>query len=79
MKYSLLFIEMAKERGLKQEWIDYCLCNAEYIEDCDDGTKHFCVKIAERDDRVLRVIVNIGSDPNVVVTAFFDRRLKGKV
>ena len=41
-------------------------------------TAHALRRIAQRDDRVLRVIYNDSVDPPKIVTAYFDRRQRDK-
>lgn len=45
----------------------------------DPEAMHALAKIPERGDRVLRVIYNPTVSPWRIVTAFFDRRMKGKL
>ena len=40
----------------------------------DEDLEHRLGRIAERDNRVLRVIVNVKVSPPRVVTVYFDRR-----
>ena len=44
-----------------------------------DGTRHFLARVPEQEGRVLRVVVNPQVDPPLVVTAFLDRRMRGRV
>lgn len=70
------FQDMLRERGIKREWADVAVLQPDKTEDHADGTRHYIRKIAEHDDRWLRVVVNVTSDPEKRVTAFFDRRLR---
>ncbi len=45
----------------------------------DPDLAHALAPIAERGGRVLRVVYNQGVDPVRVVTAFFDRTMRGKL
>jgi len=40
--------------------------------------RHALARIAERGDRVLRVVYNASVNPPRVVTAYFDRRQRGR-
>jgi hypothetical protein len=44
----------------------------------DPALRHALARIPERGDRVLRVVYNVDTDPPRVVTAYFDRRQRGK-
>jgi len=79
MRYSDHFKGMLKERAIDEAWIERVCSEPEKVEDKPDGTRHFLRKIPEHGNRWLRVVVNITVDPHKAVTAFFDRRLKGKV
>ena len=46
------------------------------VENHDDGTAHYLSSVPERGGRILRVVVNAKASPAVVVTVFFDRRLR---
>ena len=45
----------------------------------DEEVERFYLPIAERGNRVLRVAVNVTSDPWRVVSAFFDRSMRGEL
>lgn len=51
----------------------------ERVEEPQDGTRHYLARIPERDGRVLRVVVNPGVDPPLVVSAFLDPRMRGRM
>lgn len=40
---------------------------------------HAMARIPEYGDRVLRVIYNHAASPEHIITAFFDRRMKGRL
>ena len=44
-----------------------------------DGTANYLKSIVEHGDRMLRVVVSIDAVPPIVVTVFFDRRVKGRM
>ncbi|MDD2742665.1 MAG: DUF4258 domain-containing protein [Rhodocyclaceae bacterium] len=63
-----------RERNIRAEWI------AATESDPDDPTPiHALRVIPEFGERVLRVIYNQTKQPPHVVTAFFDRGMKGKL
>lgn len=67
------------EREISQAWIAVALDAPEQTEDMADGTRHHLARIAERDNRVLRVVVEPTTDPVTVVTVFLDRRMRGRL
>ena len=78
LQYTQHFKDMLKERSIPVSLIKCTLTEPEKIEDRADGTRHFLRRIPKHKNRWLRVIVNITVVPNKVVTAFFDRRLRGE-
>jgi len=60
-------------------WIFRAVEHAELKEDPGDGSIHYLARITEYGNRVLRVILDPRGQPPCVVTAFFDRRMKGKL
>jgi len=78
MKFTKHFRKMLEERGIRQQWVDKCLKEPQGVEDHEDGTRHFLRRIEVHGNRWLRVVINIQGKPHRAVTAFFDRRLRGK-
>ena len=78
MNYTKHFKDMLKERCIRQEWVDISVKEPEMVEDHKDGTRHYLRRIKEHGNRWLRVVTNAQVKPNRGVTAFFDRRLRGK-
>ncbi len=70
------FVDMLKERGIEREWVDRTIRAPDRTEEHDDGTRHFMLQIPEYGNRWLRVVVNVVTQPERRVTAFFDRRLR---
>lgn len=68
------------KRGIDPEWIGRVLAGPERVEEhaSDPALRHALARIAERSDRVLRVVYNAQVNPPRVVTAYFDRRQRGK-
>jgi hypothetical protein len=55
------------------------LAAPERRESPGDGTAHYLARVRERGNRVLRVVLDPAARPPRVVTAFLDRRMKGKL
>jgi hypothetical protein len=68
------------EREIDLMWIDQAFSRPDRIEPhrFDPSLVHALVAIPERGDRVLRVVYNPSHQPPKVVTAYFDRRQRGK-
>jgi len=70
-----------KERSIKREWLEQVLATPEKTEsDKDDpALEHALGRIPEHGGRVLRVVYNGSFKPVRIVTAYFDRAMKGKL
>jgi len=66
-------------RRLEFEWIRPTMKAPQLVEDAANGTRHFLARVPEQEGRVLRVVVNPQLDPPLVVTAFLDRRMRGRL
>ena len=68
------------EREIDDGWVERALSEPERTEAdrFDPVLTHALLRIAERDHRVLRVVYNGSVNPLRVVTAYFDRRQRGK-
>lgn len=68
-------------RKIKPEWIEAALTRpAKVLPDAADAELEHCLAvIADYGDRVLRVVVKRNTQPALVITAFFDRTMKGKL
>jgi hypothetical protein len=68
------------EREIDLAWIGRVLSTPDWTEpdQIDPALTHALGRIAERDHRVLRVVYNASVHPLRVVTAYFDRRQRGK-
>ena len=68
------------ERAIDIAWVERALSSPDRTEPhrFDPSLQHALVGIAERGDRVLRVVYNPSHKPPKVVTAYFDRRQRGK-
>ena len=76
MEDTVHFGDMLDERGIQREWVDIAVLQPDKTENHADGTRHYIRQIPEFGNRWLRVVVNITSDPEKRITAFFDRRLR---
>ena len=72
--------DMLQERGIALEWLERVLDNPVTVhpDPTDGALEHRLGKIAEFNDRILRIVVNIKVNPARVITAYFDRTMKGK-
>ena len=69
------------KRKIEIAWIERALAAPDWKE--VDASKpdlvHAFVRIAERNDRVLRVVYNATVHPARVITVYFDRRLRARL
>ena len=72
---------MLRERSIELAWVERVLLNPQTLEadKYDARLRHALGRISERGDRVLRVVYNPGQQPWAVITAYFDRKQRGKV
>jgi hypothetical protein len=71
--------DMLRERDIPEEWVWQTVNSADQSEfHVEDGNWHYTKAIREKDNRILRVVVNQNASPYRVVTIFFDRRLRKK-
>ena len=75
MEFTKHFNQMIDERSIDKEWVEKALEDPDRIENREDGTRHLIKQIPEYGNRWPRVVVNVETIPQRVVTAFFDRRL----
>jgi hypothetical protein len=70
-----------RKRKIELAWLERALADPDWreVDASKPGLTHAFVRIAERNDRVLRVVYNATVDPVRVITAYFDRRLRGKL
>lgn len=76
--FSTHAVDMMEERNILENWVRRALNESDNTFTGDDGNLHFTKAIAEREDRVLHVVVNPAVSPKRIVTLFFDRRLRSK-
>jgi len=60
------------------EWIWRTVDSPDLVESGDDDNMHYMKVIPEKGGRVLRVIIE-NTEPNRIVTVFFDSRLRGNL
>jgi len=72
--------DVMEKRHISIEWLAKTISSPEWIESdhMDEDLKHFLARIPDFQDRVLRVIVNMNTNPKRVVMVYFDRRRTGK-
>ncbi|MCL4272984.1 MAG: DUF4258 domain-containing protein [Anaerolineales bacterium] len=71
-------LDMLEERGISEDWVWRTINESDEKFTSEDGNLHFTKAIAERENRVLHVVVNPAVSPKRIVTLFFDRRLRSK-
>jgi hypothetical protein len=69
---------MMEERRISEDWVWRVLNDSEITFTGDDGNMHFSKAIAEKENRVLHVVVNPAFSPKRIVILFSDRRLRSK-
>jgi hypothetical protein len=83
MEYSLSkhAIIVMSERGIDQSSIEQTLAEPGLIlnDSTDEELQHRLRVFPEYGNRVLRVIVNNSKNPIHVITAYFDRSMRGKL
>ena len=69
------------EREISIAWVERTLAEPELrqAEPGDPALERYFRRIPEFGGRILRVVVNVSTSPNHVVSVFFDRRMKGKL
>ena len=67
---------MMNVRFIDETWIDLTLPKPDRSLTELDGNQHYLKAISENRGKVLRVVVNESTTPKIVVTLFFDRRVK---
>lgn len=68
--------DMLKERDISDEWVWQTINNPDWENVGADKNVHYFKSIAEREARVLHVVVNPHVSPKKVVTVFFDRKAR---
>ncbi|HTW92322.1 MAG TPA: DUF4258 domain-containing protein [bacterium] len=68
--------DMLTERAIPDAWVVRAVESPLRTENHDDGATHYLSEVPERSGRILRVVMNTEASPPIVVTVFFDRRLR---
>jgi hypothetical protein len=73
-------LDVITEREIDMAWIARVLAKPQRTarDRTDPVLVHALGRIAERGDRVLRVVYNASVNPPRIVTAYFDRSQRGK-
>ena len=79
LTYTSHALDVMERRGIHLEWVERTVAApAQRTRDPYDGAvERFFSRIPEYGGRVLRVAVNTQADPWRVVSAFFDRSMRG--
>ncbi|MYH97198.1 MAG: DUF4258 domain-containing protein [Acidimicrobiia bacterium] len=81
LTYTLHARHVMEERYISSEWVERAVATPERRtrDPHDESVERFYIRVPERDGRVLRVAVNTDADPWRVVSAFFDRSMRGEL
>jgi hypothetical protein len=73
--------DVIAERKIRRAWLERVLDSPELVErDSDDSElTHHVGRIKEHGNRPLRVVINTQARPVRIVTAYFDRKMKGRL
>jgi len=73
--------DMLRKREIAVEWLEQVLGSprAVYPDSVDGGLEHRLGVVREADERVLRIVVDAHARPLRVITAYFDRSMRGKL
>jgi hypothetical protein len=79
--FSIHALDVLEERQIAQDWVQRVVDHPVLLvaDRVDPNLEHALAPVAEREGRALRVVYNRGVDPVRVVTAFFDRTMRGKL
>ena len=72
--------QVMAERDISQDWVEAVLDAPGFQAAVpnDSSLVRFYGRAPERDNRVLRVVVNTTTDPWRIVSVFFDRRMRDR-
>ena len=70
--------DMLKEREIDEQWALQAINIPEEKSVGSDGNIHYFKSLAERENRILHIVVNETVEPNRIVTLFLDRRRRMK-
>jgi hypothetical protein len=80
-KLSVHASEALKEREISVEWVERTIRDPQVVEPdiWDPDLERRYRVIPENANRVLRVVVKATVEPLVIISVFFDRRMRGKI
>lgn len=83
MKYELSnhAAKRMQERKIEERWVEMTLAEPDRDEQdpIDSQARHALKRIAEKDNRVLRVVYNDTTSPKRIISVYFDRGMRGKI
>lgn len=70
-----------QERKIEERWVELTLVEPDRDEQdpIDPQARHALKRIAEMDNRVLRVVYNETTSPKRIISVYFDRGMRGKI
>ena len=71
---SIHALDVMEEREILGQWLQLTLHEPDSVEADEEGNIHYFRAIPEFEGRVLHVVVNPDTNPQKIVTLFFDRR-----
>jgi hypothetical protein len=79
-QFTIHALDVIAEREIDLAWVERVLAKPDRTsrDRNDPVLVHALGRIAERGDRVLRVVYNASINPPRIVTAYFDRSQRGK-
>lgn len=80
LEYTAHALLVMAERGIEKRWVEQVLENPRHTlkDRVDPDLLHAVAPVPEFGGRVLRVVYNHTVEPRRIVTAFFDRAMKGR-
>ena len=80
LEFTRHAVRVMAERGISVEWVERVVAAPALRspDPNDPAVERFFGRIAERDGRALRVVVNTNVAPWRVVSVFFDRNMRKK-
>ncbi len=75
-KFAEHAYEMLKERNIRESGVKLAIEDPEKREIMEDGTIHYIRAIEENEGWYLRVVLNPDVKPQIIITVFFDRRIR---
>ena len=64
--------DMIRERGLERVSVESAICEPDWIDEGEGGIRYACKRIGQK---VLRVVFRHEDKCQIVITAYYDRRL----